>query len=198
MPAAHRWPQVSPPSLFRIRALGCHTPMFSGRSKCLHHAGLTQRSGTCRPRIHGLRHRFAVQTMLDAYRQGENAEARSLTTFGMKRQHHSSRTGKTRKTGSVRSSSCPRMTGKLDCIPRYIIGYLVGYAPLSNTCSRALLDNPDASAYELLFSFSTPGEKGQFLDLVRSNEDLGDEYIKNDFTSPHDQRDCVLSQIFVE
>jgi len=90
------------------------------------------------------------------------------------------------------------MTGKLDCIPRYIIGYLVGYAPLSNTCSRALLDNPDASAYELLFSFSTPGEKGQFLDLVRSNEDLGDEYIKNDFTSPHDQRDCVLSQIFVE
>ena len=28
------------------------------------------------------------------------------------------------------------------------------------------------SAYELLFSFSSPKEKGQFLDLVRSNEDL--------------------------
>jgi hypothetical protein len=25
---------VSPQSLFRIRVLGCHTPMFSGRSKC--------------------------------------------------------------------------------------------------------------------------------------------------------------------
>ncbi len=39
-------------------------------------AGLRQRSGACRPRIHDLRHRFAVQTMLDAYRHGENAEAR--------------------------------------------------------------------------------------------------------------------------
>jgi hypothetical protein len=28
------------------------------------------------------------------------------------------------------------------------------------------------SAYELLFSFSSPKEKGQFLDLVRSNEAL--------------------------
>lgn len=42
----------------------------------VHRAGLTQRSGACRPRIHDLRHRFAVQTMLDAYRHGENAEAR--------------------------------------------------------------------------------------------------------------------------
>jgi integrase len=39
-------------------------------------AGITQRSAACRPRIHGFRHRFAVQTMLDAYRQGEDAEAR--------------------------------------------------------------------------------------------------------------------------
>jgi integrase len=28
------------------------------------------------PRIHDLRHRFAIQTMLDAYRHGEDAEAR--------------------------------------------------------------------------------------------------------------------------
>jgi hypothetical protein len=40
-----------------------------------------------------------------------------------------------------------------------IIGYLVGYADLSNTRSLALLGDPDVSAYELLFSFSTP-EKG--------------------------------------
>jgi hypothetical protein len=43
---------------------------------------------------------------------------------------------------------------------------------------------PDASAYELLFSFSTPEEKDQFLDLVRSNENLGDDYIENDFMYP--------------
>jgi hypothetical protein len=65
-----------------------------------------------------------------------------------------------------------------------IIGYLVGYAHLTNTRSLALLGDPDASAYELLFSFLTPEEKDQFLDLVRSNEDLGDDYIKNDFMSP--------------
>jgi hypothetical protein len=44
-----------------------------------------------------------------------------------------------------------------------IIGYLVGYAHLSNTRCLALLGDPDASAYELLFSFSSPEEKDQFL-----------------------------------
>ena len=39
-------------------------------------AGITRRSAACRPRIHDFRHRFAVQTMLEAYRQGEDAEAR--------------------------------------------------------------------------------------------------------------------------
>jgi hypothetical protein len=43
---------------------------------------------------------------------------------------------------------------------------------------------PDARTCELLFSFSTPEEKDQFLDMVRSNEDLGDDYIENDFMSP--------------
>ena len=65
-----------------------------------------------------------------------------------------------------------------------IIGYLVGYAHLTNTRTLALLGDPDASAYELLFSFSTSEEKNQFLDLVRSNGDLGDDYIENDFMSP--------------
>jgi len=46
-------------------------------------AGITRRSDACRPRLHDLRHRFAVQTMLDAYRRGEDAEARlaSLSTY---------------------------------------------------------------------------------------------------------------------
>jgi len=65
-----------------------------------------------------------------------------------------------------------------------IIGYLVGYANLTNTRSLALLGDPDTSAYELLFSFSSPEEKKEFLDLVRSNEDMGDDYIANEFTSP--------------
>jgi len=58
-----------------------------------------------------------------------------------------------------------------------IIGHLVGYANLTNTRSLALLGDPDASAYELLFSFSSPEEKKEFLNLVRSNEDMGNEYI---------------------
>ena len=58
-----------------------------------------------------------------------------------------------------------------------IIGYLVGYANLTNTRSLALLGDPDASAYELLFSFPSPEEKSEFLNLVRSNADMGNEYI---------------------
>jgi hypothetical protein len=58
-----------------------------------------------------------------------------------------------------------------------IIGYLVGYANLTNTRSLVLLGDPDASAYELLFSFSSAEDKGEFLNLVRSNEDMGKDYI---------------------
>ena len=38
--------------------------------------GLTPRSASCRPRIHDLRHTFAVNTMLDAYAAGEDGQAR--------------------------------------------------------------------------------------------------------------------------
>ncbi len=65
-----------------------------------------------------------------------------------------------------------------------IIGYLCGYAHLTNTRSLALLGDPDASAHELLFSFASSTDKDQFLDLVRSNEDLGNDYIENDFGPP--------------
>lgn len=65
-----------------------------------------------------------------------------------------------------------------------IIGYLFGYAHLTNARSQALLGDPDAHAYELSFSFSSPEEKEQFLDLVRANDDLGNGYIENDFMSP--------------
>jgi integrase len=39
-------------------------------------AGLTPRSPSCRPRIHDLRHSFAVSSMLDAYRAGEDGQTR--------------------------------------------------------------------------------------------------------------------------
>lgn len=39
-------------------------------------AGLTPRSTSCRPRIHDLRHSFAVQTMIDAYTNGLDAQVR--------------------------------------------------------------------------------------------------------------------------
>jgi integrase len=39
-------------------------------------AGLTPRSGSCRPRIHDLRHSFAVRAMLDAYAAGQDGQAR--------------------------------------------------------------------------------------------------------------------------
>jgi integrase len=39
-------------------------------------AGLTSRSAGCRPRIHDLRHRYAVCTMIDSYQQSHDIEAR--------------------------------------------------------------------------------------------------------------------------
>ena len=53
-----------------------------------------------------------------------------------------------------------------------IFGYLFGYAQLANARALAVVSDPEAGAHELLFSFSKPGDKGQFLDFVRSNEDM--------------------------
>ena len=40
------------------------------------HAGLDGRGERCRPRIHDIRHSFAVRTLLDWYQQGANVDAR--------------------------------------------------------------------------------------------------------------------------
>lgn len=40
------------------------------------HAGLRPRSAACRPRAHDLRHTFAVNTLLAAYRAGADIPAR--------------------------------------------------------------------------------------------------------------------------
>jgi hypothetical protein len=59
----------------------------------------------------------------------------------------------------------------------YIVGCLFACAHLTNTRSPALLGDADtdAYAYEILFSFASPEEKRQFLDLIRANEDLGND-----------------------
>jgi hypothetical protein len=64
------------------------------------------------------------------------------------------------------------------------IGYLLGYAHLTNTRSLALVGDEEMMAYEILFSFSSPSEKKTFLDLIRSNDELGNEYVENDLIQP--------------
>ena len=44
--------------------------------KLVGQAGLTPRSAACRPRLHDIRHAFAVRTLLDAYRDGGDPGAR--------------------------------------------------------------------------------------------------------------------------
>jgi hypothetical protein len=58
-----------------------------------------------------------------------------------------------------------------------IIGHLFGYAQATNTRALALVGDADANAYELLFSFASSEDKEQFLHLVRTNEDMGNDYI---------------------
>jgi hypothetical protein len=89
-----------------------------------------------------------------------------------------------RRTGSAQSEFLPTDDPEARLFAADIIGYLCGYAHLTNTRSLALLGDPDARAYELLFSFASPTDKDQFLDLVRSNADLGNDYIENDFGPP--------------
>lgn len=44
--------------------------------RLVHDAGLTARSASCRPRLHDLRHTFAIRTVLDAYRADADVGAR--------------------------------------------------------------------------------------------------------------------------
>ena len=64
------------------------------------------------------------------------------------------------------------------------IGYLLGYAWLTDTRMLALVGDPDAEVYEILFSFSSTAGKRCFLDLVRANEDMGSSYVEEEFVVP--------------
>jgi integrase len=61
-------------SLAGTRLLYCN--VHNAFRRLVHLAGLTPRSASCRPRIHDLRHCFAVKAMLDAYAAGQDGQAR--------------------------------------------------------------------------------------------------------------------------
>ena len=68
----------------------------------------------------------------------------------------------------------------IEFVPRYdtddrargaeAIGYLFAYSQMTDTRMLALVGDPKADAYELLFSFSSPENKAEFLRLLQSNE----------------------------
>jgi integrase len=63
-------PQPKPPSLL-VSAAGTRLMYCSVQrifQQLVHQAGLVPRSTACRPRLHDLRHSFAVRTLTDAYR----------------------------------------------------------------------------------------------------------------------------------
>jgi integrase len=68
-------------SLAGTRLLYCNFHLAFQR--LVRDAGLTRRSGTCRPRPHDLRHSFAVSTLVDWYRTGVDVEPRlpHLSTY---------------------------------------------------------------------------------------------------------------------
>jgi hypothetical protein len=51
------------------------------------------------------------------------------------------------------------------------IGYMFAFAQMTDTRMLALIGDPQADAYELLFSFSSPGNKAEFLSLLQSNDE---------------------------
>jgi integrase len=71
-------PKPSAPSLFlssagtRLLYSGVHSTFL----RLVRGAGLVPRSKECRPRIHDLRHSFAVRTIIEAYRSDANVAAR--------------------------------------------------------------------------------------------------------------------------
>jgi hypothetical protein len=50
------------------------------------------------------------------------------------------------------------------------IGYMLGYAQMTNTRMLALVGSAKDNAYELLFSFDSPEHKAEFLRLLQSND----------------------------
>ena len=79
------FPRASSPAFFislaGTRLLYCNFHICF--QSLVREAGLTQRSPTCRPRPHDLRHTFAVSTLIEWYRDGVEVEPRMsrLSTY---------------------------------------------------------------------------------------------------------------------
>jgi hypothetical protein len=71
----------------------------------------------------------------------------------------------------------PEDDGEARLFATEMIGHLFGYAQATNTRALALVGDADANTYELLFSFTSIEGKEQFLHLVRTNEDMVNDYI---------------------
>jgi len=71
-------PHTTSPAVF-VSSTGSRLPYYDVQPtfrRLARQAGLTPRSNKCRPRLHDLRHSFAVQTILDAYRDDTEVGAR--------------------------------------------------------------------------------------------------------------------------
>jgi hypothetical protein len=55
------------------------------------------------------------------------------------------------------------------------IGHMLAYAQMTDTRMLALVGDPEADAYELLFSFNSSENKTEFLRLLKSNEETNCE-----------------------
>jgi integrase/recombinase XerD len=73
-----RYPVKGTPALF-LSSYGtrvCHCNLSGTFHQLTKDVGIKPRSNLCRPRIHDLRHSFAIRTMLDWYRSGVDVQAR--------------------------------------------------------------------------------------------------------------------------
>ncbi len=71
------YPVTGTPALF-LNAYGkrvCHCNFSGAFHQLTKDAGISPRSRLCRPRVHDLRHSFAIRTLLDWYRAGADVQA---------------------------------------------------------------------------------------------------------------------------
>ena len=64
----------------------------------------------------------------------------------------------------------PRRDAEDRALVTEAIGHMLSYAQMTDTRMVALLGDPEADAYELLFSFNSPKNKAEFLRLLRTSE----------------------------
>src|SRR5260370_6543619 len=70
------------------------------------------------------------------------------------------------------------------------IGYMIAYSQMTDTRMLALVGDPKEDAYELLFSFSSPVNKAEFLRLLQSNDATACEEFEFRGPDPSDIEAC--------